>query len=878
MKRMNTKFNSPIYSFCFARGVYLIYALLVVAGSMLVVNEAFGQTTNTWTGSAMNNDWHDASNWSLNAAPSLDHDIVIDTDADIDITASTVINTLTITSSANVSFTAVNFYWNIIIDNTGSSIEAGSSLTLKGSSVYTLTLGYSGSNNTMSIAGSLILTAYGGGGIYLSNGSETTVTGLLKNDLVGGGTPGILSSTSSNLTFASGGTYEHALTEVKPIPTATWNAGSICKITGATTSLPSGLSQAFGTLNIDSPGYSGASFFPFSGMTIAGDLIINNTGSGVITLSQPELNVGGNCILSDDFNISSSSSKTLNVAGDLTINNGTIKMSTGSSAIGTVNVSGDVSLTGGTITETGGSGKFVFNKAGVQTFTSGSTLTSTINYVVNSGTTLQMATPSSVVESGGTFQLLAGATLGVTSEDGIATSGATGNIRTPGRIFSTGSHLIYNGSADQSVGNGLANTNKANLTIDNSGNTVTLEENTTITGVLTVTEGSTFDLSIFNLGSPTNIVLEGGAATGSAITGTGLLTLGGNITVNDAAGVGTGGASISAPLALGANRTITVADDGSGATDLAINAIISGAFGVTKAGDGALDLAAANTYTGTTTISGGTLRLANGSERIANNSKLILGGGSFSTGETTGFSETVSTLKLTDDSSIDLGTGDHTLTFANSSGESWTAGKVLTVTGWTGTIEVSGGGTAGKIQVGVGGLTSSQLAQITFSGFSPGAVITGSGEVVPKAKLFYSKSSSAPETPGNWNTERDGTGTDALVGDFASAGTFFIVQGSGNGGTTPHTMTTSAAWSVSGVGSKIQIEDGATLASPVAITVASDGLFQIDNGGFYYHQNTSAWSTTIFQGSEFFGSTSTVEINKTSTVLACKRYLWKSFN
>jgi lipid-binding SYLF domain-containing protein len=61
-------------------------------------------------------------------------------------------------------------------------------------------------------------------------------------------------------------------------------------------------------------------------------------------------------------------------------------------------------------------------------------------------------------------------------------------------------------------------------------------------------------LSTFNLGAtsaPTAVTVFCGATTGSSITGTGTLTLGGNVTVTSA-GTGTNGASISAPVALGA--------------------------------------------------------------------------------------------------------------------------------------------------------------------------------------------------------------------------------------------------------------------------------------------------------------------------------------
>ena len=73
-------------------------------------------------------------------------------------------------------------------------------------------------------------------------------------------------------------------------------------------------------------------------------------------------------------------------------------------------------------------------------------------------------------------------------------------------------------------------------------------------------------------------------------------------------------------------------------------------------------------------------------------------------------------------------------------------------------------------------------------------------------------------------------------------------------------MTTSAAWSISGSNSKLQIESGGTLTATFAVTIASNGTFQIDNGGTYIHNNTGAGSSTIFAGTESFASNSLVEL------------------
>ena len=65
------------------------------------------------------------------------------------------------------------------------------------------------------------------------------------------------------------------------------------------------------------------------------------------------------------------------------------------------------------------------------------------------------------------------------------------------------------------------------------------------------------------------------------------------------------------------------------------------------------------------------------------------------------------------------------------------------------------------------------------------------------AATYYSTGSVAANTLTNWKTARDGTGTSPA--NFTS-GDIFVIQ---NG----HSMTTSAAWTVSGTNSKIQIEN-----------------------------------------------------------------------
>ena len=125
--------------------------------------------------------------------------------------------------------------------------------------------------------------------------------------------------------------------------------------------------------------------------------------------------------------------------------------------------------------------------------------------------------------------------------------------------------------------------------------------------------------------------------------------------------------------------------------------------------------------------------------KISDGSNINMKGGTFRTGSGAGYSETVGTLTLSANSTIDLGTGSHNLNFAASNGASWTGGAKLHIRGWQGSYNGTTG-TAGKIYTGSSAeLSASKLAQIYFINPSTGnghtATQLSTGEVVPTSAL-----------------------------------------------------------------------------------------------------------------------------------------------
>ncbi|MBS1543712.1 MAG: hypothetical protein JST14_08775, partial [Bacteroidetes bacterium] len=518
------------------------------------------------------------------------------------------------------------------------------------------------------------------------------------------------------------GVYIHALNG-GTIPTATWNAGSLCNVSGMTTTAPGGINQSFSNFTWSSANTSNI----FAGIVgISGDLNVTNGGAGIFRITTNGLTIGGSVFISGTANmaVGSGVSRTLNITGDLNISGGTFSLSTGG-GIGTVNLTGDLIVSGGTLTATGAASNFNFVDNGTQTLTTGGTITGAINYSVNSAAILQMASPTTALTGTGSFTLQAGATLGVTSPAGITTSGASGNIQVSGtRTYSTGANYIYNGSAAQSVGNGLTQNTPANLTINNPGNVVSLGAATSISGALNITSGTldangqtltvgglttvngTYLASTSTQSLNGGLTISGGTFTGSSgdVSSTDVTLSSGTLTApsgafsvsgnwNKSGGTFTPGSNTvtftgagAQTLASGGTAFNNIAHTGAGTLQLTTNALSTGGTFTNSAGTFDAN-GLTNTVTGSATVSGGTYLASTATQTF--NGGLTISGGTFtgSTGSVSSTDVTIGSGTLTAPS----GTFSVSGNWLRSGGTFTPGANTVTFTG-TGTQTLNSGG------------------------------------------------------------------------------------------------------------------------------------------------------------------------------------------
>lgn len=756
-------------------------------------------------------------------------------------------------TSAGTTSNVVNF----IVDN-GATLQMGTASNpsaITGAGKFTLQSG--ATLNVTSPAG-ISATGTNTGNIQ-STGTRSYSDG---NIVYAGNSP---QATGNGLTTAA----NVSILNITGVVTFTVKAavdGNISMAAGATANLGTGFTHTASSLTLGGVNqstnntYGGNSspasikngtYFPYttSGIIKLGDCIAGSWTGSVSTDWHTPGNWCSNKVptASDNVTISAATNQPLigaaAVCNNITINAGaTVKIS-GSNTLtvsGTFNNYGSFTTNAGTLTVAGAfanggsfygnTGTLVINSSTTSAFTNNGTFTAGTGTVNLNGGAQTVVTPSQTqfynVIVGGTGLKTINATnfvvMGTLSMEAAGTISALPTYGTPAT-------LQYNKPATFTTGVEWPATfsSTGGVVVKNTG-VITLSANKTLTNCpLTVYDGATLDMSTRTIGSPNALKLYcGGTTAGATISGSGLLTLGGNVNVINAA-KGNKGATVSCPVALTAatSRTFNVADDGTAATDLTMSGIISTTGSLVKEGMGTLTLAGANTYSGGTELNNGTLAINSSTALGASAGVFTINGGEIdnnSAGAVTLTNnnplELNADLTFTGTKSLNLGTGiitmieDRTIT---------TNANTLTLGGslLAGSYNLTKAG-AGILSFGSQAVTLNNLTIIAGGLTSTSGNLSIAGDLV----------NSSTFTHNNGTVNFNGTGTQNINNGVSSFYNFTVTNTSatctaGNSITSTGTYATSA-------GSTLDMA-----AFPLSVAV-------VNHAGTLLTRNTSATPIT----------------------------------
>ncbi len=593
------------------------------------------------------------------------------------------------------------------------SVTNNASLIINRSNAYTV-------SNAISGTGSL--TQAGTGTTTLSGANTYTGTTTVSAGALNIQHASALGTTAAGTTVASGAALE--LQHVTGIAvgaetlglsgTGVGAHGALRNVSGAnpwtgaiTLAASSEIQSDAGTLtvsgNISSTNLAltldGAGATVLSGVVGLGTGALTKNGAGTATLSGANTYTGDTNVNAGPLQLGASN--VLADATDVIVASGaTFDLNNFSDTVASIAGAGNITLDAGTLTAGGGNtsttfsgvmsetGNFVKAGTGITTFSGVNTYTGTTT--VSAGTlrlgvanALNSATAITVA-GGAIFDLnnfsdTVGSVAGagsITLGSGTLTAGWDNTSTTFSGVISETGSLIKTGSGTLTLSgaNSYTGTTTVNAGTLRSGAANVLP-NTAVT-VSGTGAGATATLDLNGFSDTIGSLTLGGSTTtsgASVTTGAGTLTLGGNVTYD--ATSNPLGATIAGNLSLGgANRTFTIGDSTSAATDLAVSAVISSAGGLIKTGAGTLVLSSANTYTGATSINNGTLSI----NTLAN-----VSGGSSALGAPT----TVA------NGTIAIGTGATGATLAYT-GAGSSSNRVISLAGTTGgaTLNASGSG------------------------------------------------------------------------------------------------------------------------------------------------------------------------------------------
>ena len=535
--------------------------------------------------------------------------------------------------SANITTNAgVNALFSGDINGTGGFVKQGTgTLTLSGINTYsggtTVSAGTL-QGNTNSLQGDIANNA----SVVFDQGTVGTYAGVMSGtgSLTKQGTGTLtLSGTNTYLggTSINGGTLSVGA-DINLGNTAgglTFDNGTLQTTSGFTTNRGVTLNAGGGT--VDTNGNNNT----LSGV-ISGTGSLTKQGAGTLTLSNTNTYTGGTTINGGTLGIGVTGATG---TGTITVLGSTIAYENGVTeanlidlqANATLNVATGSAEQSGQITETGGS--FGIEKTGTGTLTLSGTNTYSGGTSINGGTLSVGAdnnlgdASGNLIFNGGTLQT----TADINSDRSVTLNAAGGTLDTSGNDLSLSGIISGTGGLTKQ-GTGTLSLSGANRYT--GGTTVsggTLQGNTTsLQGDIANNASVVFDQG--TVGTYAGVMSGTGSLTKQ---GTGTLTLSGTNTYLGGTSINGGTLSVGADINLGntaggltfdngtlqttsgftTNRGVTL-NAGGGTVDTngnnnTLSGVISGTGSLTKQGAGTLTLSNTNTYTGGTTINGGTL-------------------------------------------------------------------------------------------------------------------------------------------------------------------------------------------------------------------------------------------------------------------------------
>ena len=610
----------------------------------------------------------------------------------------------------------------------GSASLSNFTLNIGSLTSVNVVLGGSGTNEN-----NLSFTKFGTGALTLS-AINTYTGGTIIGDATSGNNGILAIGSDANLGATGGVSIYWSTLEITSSFSFTrsitlYHSSSAISVDSSQTFNVSGAIGGTGALNLTGPGtlaVSGTSNSWSGGTNVQnGTLVVgannalptntvvtlgNGTNSGILKLGGFNQTIGG-------LQISGSgSNKVVNgslAASTLTIDNASSYTYAG--VLGGVGT--NENNFGLTKSNTG-----LLTLSGINTYTGTTTVNAGILALAGGAAIADTGAVSLANILGAGLQLNASETIG--SLAGGGTTGGTLNLQT--FTLTAGGN-----NSSTSFAGVISGTTTGNLVKAGTG-TLTLSNSNTFTGGLTINGGV---IQLANAGALNSTTPNAVTFGLSAAAGTKLQLNGNTVTIGALSTNATPGSPVienanSLASTLTVSQTTTTAfagvlQDGTG----------GGALALTKLGSGVLTLSGANTYTGLTTVSGGTLTLSGGAA-IADT-----GAVSVSSGATLLLSSSETIGSLTGAGAVNLGTftltvgGDNTSPADYSGGIAATAGSLVKI--GTGTYTPSGSNLyTGTTTIAAGTLVANNLASGKSLGNAASAVVLG--DATNKGTLSYS--------------------------------------------------------------------------------------------------------------------------------------------